>query len=230
METQAPSRRKFSVFTCFCSALFLTAAISTIAFVLVYSSPMYATLSYTFFITRAELNYANSNYQKAILDFSRAIDIKPDSVNAYTYRGKAYALDENYPNAKQDLEMAIKLDPSFSQAYNSLCWYGSLLGDAINVLRVCEQAVMLEPNNPHYRDSRGVARALTGDYMGAILDFRFYVIQAGIDSSTHQVDILQREQWISALSQGVNPFNSAKLHELLDNDDLPNHNYPHIDI
>ena len=38
-------------------------------------------------------------------------------------------------------------------------------------MAACEQAVELEPDHGGYRDSHGLARALTGDYPGAIVDF-----------------------------------------------------------
>ena len=116
--------------------------------------------------------------------------------------------------------MAISLDPSAGIAYNNLCWYGSLLGDPAKVLSVCEKAVSLEPNNPHCRDSRALARALTGDYKGAILDFQFFVSQAGTDPSIKPADVSIRTQWISSLKKGINPFDPAELQKLLGNNGL----------
>ncbi|NIN97300.1 MAG: hypothetical protein GTN93_19500, partial [Anaerolineae bacterium] len=51
-----------------------------------------------------------------------------------------------------------------ARAYNLVCLWGSLDDQAERVLPECEQAVELEPDNGSYRDSRGLARALTGDY------------------------------------------------------------------
>jgi regulator of sirC expression with transglutaminase-like and TPR domain len=42
-------------------------------------------------------------------------------------------------------------------------------------MNACEQAVQLDPNTGHWYDSRGLARALSGDYQGAIEDFQFFV-------------------------------------------------------
>ena len=60
-------------------------------------------------------------------------------------------------------------------AWNTLCWFGSLGGFATDVIAACERGVTLEPDHGGIRDSRGVARALTGDYSGAIQDFQQFL-------------------------------------------------------
>jgi tetratricopeptide (TPR) repeat protein len=60
-------------------------------------------------------------------------------------------------------------------AWNALYWFGSLEGFATDVMAACERAVALEPDRGGFRDSRGVARALTEDYPGAINDFQRYL-------------------------------------------------------
>jgi hypothetical protein len=59
--------------------------------------------------------------------------------------------------------------------YDRLCWRGSLAGLARQVLGYCNRAVAMEPGNSQFIDSRGLARALTGDSRGAIEDFRHSV-------------------------------------------------------
>jgi hypothetical protein len=61
----------------------------------------------------------------------------------------------------------------------SLCWAGSLRGYAAEVMTACDLAVERDPDSGWYRDSRGVARALTGDYPGAISDFEAYIQGVG---------------------------------------------------
>ena len=59
------------------------------------------------------------------------------------------------------------------------------------------------------RDSRGLARALTGDYAGAIADFEAFVAWTSDDE-----DRLQRQGWIDALRVGENPFTPDLLRKL----------------
>ena len=97
-------------------------------------------------------------------------------------------------------------------ANNTLCWFGSLGGFAGQVMPACERAIALTPpaGLPGYRDSRGVARAMTGDYPGAIEDF-----QAFVDSLKPGDTMTQRQAWIATLRSGKNPFDQALLDSLL---------------
>jgi regulator of sirC expression with transglutaminase-like and TPR domain len=81
-------------------------------------------------------------------------------------------------------------------------------------LQYCEQAVALAPK-AYIRDSRGLARALIGDYAGAIEDFQFFVDQAA-DEGEDESFIQQRQQWIIALQAGKNPFTPEELETLKD--------------
>ncbi|MEZ4708559.1 MAG: hypothetical protein R3A44_15225 [Caldilineaceae bacterium] len=84
--------------------------------------------------------------------------------------------------------------------WNTLCRYGSLYGFAHQVVNgACEWAVAAAPDDlaADMRDSRGLARALTGDVDGALVDFKFNVA-AREDSQT-------REAWIARLAAGEAP-------------------------
>lgn len=74
----------------------------------------------------------------------------------------------------------------------------------------CEQAVALaDPADaPGFRDSRGLARALTGDVPGAITDFQEFVDQRWGPEADRRV------LWIRELEKGESPtklFDSAML-------------------
>ncbi|MEM7580353.1 MAG: hypothetical protein AAF316_10990 [Cyanobacteria bacterium P01_A01_bin.80] len=112
---------------------------------------------------------------------------------------------------------ALKFDPNLQisvQEWNTLCWFGSLNNHARDVMFACEKAVALAPRyilTPTYQiiDSRGLARALTEDYKGAIEDFEIFVKQT--DDSK---DKSQRQSWINDLREGKNPFTPEVLDKL----------------
>ncbi len=99
-----------------------------------------------------------------------------------------------------------------SHLYDLICLKGSLDGLAETVLPACEQAVELEPYNELYRDNRGLARALTGNYTGAIEDFTF-VVEFWRAKALPQYEpfILDRETWIAELEARRNPFDEETL-------------------
>ena len=73
----------------------------------------------------------------------------------------------------------------------------------------CEKAVALSPDEDYIIDSRGLARALTGDIEGAIADFQVFV-----EWTSNEERKAQRQEWIKALQAGENPFTDELLKEL----------------
>ena len=79
------------------------------------------------------------------------------------------------------------------------------------MISACDTAVALAPGDLWARDSRGVARALTGDRAGAIADFQAFI--KGTDWAEGKK---QRQGWIDALKKGENPFAEEELAKLLE--------------
>jgi WD40 repeat protein len=147
----------------------------------------------------------------------------PDAPYLLHERGDAYAQQRDYEQAiadyeraMADYEWAIELDRDHAGRYhNQICWFGSLLGHAADVIDACEQAVQLASADriAGNRDSRGLARALTGDYAGAIEDFEVFVEWSKANGSYVQYGS-KREGWIAELAAGRNPFDEATLDAL----------------
>ena len=111
---------------------------------------------------------------------------------------------------------AQTLDPKlkrFAEDWHTLCWDGSLSGHAAEVMHACEQAVTLEPADGGTRDTRGLARALTGNVDGAIADFQAFIAWAE-DKKEYEQYRPQRQRWIDDLRAGKNPFTPEEIEEL----------------
>ncbi|NEQ36964.1 MAG: tetratricopeptide repeat protein [Okeania sp. SIO3I5] len=108
-------------------------------------------------------------------------------------------------------QAAEKIDPNQISAdyWAYLCWNGSLYKKAADVMFACEKAVALNPKDSYILDSRGLARALTGDIEGAIADFQVYV-----EWASNEEEKAKRQEWIKALQAGGNPFTEEVLEEL----------------
>ena len=130
-------------------------------------------------------------------------------------QGISWVREGQIEEAKTAFSQALQHQPSLNDSaeyWNSICWVGSLHGHAKGVLTVCEKAVTLDPENKSYQDSRGLAKALTGDLVGALADF-----QAAVDSGVldYSEDVKQRRlRWIEALKSGNNPLTPEELEEL----------------
>jgi hypothetical protein len=103
------------------------------------------------------------------------------------------------------LELALKSDDE--SLNNNVCWSGSLHGMGGMVLPACERAIKLAPQTLKtlYADSRGLARALTGNAPGAIEDFK-NGLEAARQLEWSKDYLEKRQQWIEALEKGEDPF------------------------
>jgi regulator of sirC expression with transglutaminase-like and TPR domain len=81
---------------------------------------------------------------------------------------------------------------------------------AAEVKGACEEVGASAPTNFQYVDSRGLNRALLGDYPGAIKDFEYFV-KATADPKAKA----QRQKYLEILEQGQNPFDDKELKDIL---------------
>ncbi len=161
---------------------------------------------------------------KEALTFDPALDLNPEKeakrlvVPNLVKEGERLAEKGEINAALKAFAEAQANDPSFkisSYTWNNLCWEASVRGFVADVMFACEKAVELEPDNGGNRDSRGVARALTGDFPGAIEDFQHY-IQWAQKQNRWKKRILQRQDWIKKLQAKQNPFNEEVLKQIRD--------------
>jgi regulator of sirC expression with transglutaminase-like and TPR domain len=69
--------------------------------------------------------------------------------------------------------------------------------------------VELQPDDRDIRETRGVARAITGDIKGAIEDFEYYIKKVKDTAKKSQ-----RQRWVDALRAGDDPFTDEEIKTL----------------
>lgn len=148
------------------------------------------------------------------------LPVHEDEIRALFFRAIAAAKQGDAETAAAAYRQATRWARETDDAIlnNYICWYGTLDRFAKEVLPACERAVTLEPTNGIYRDSRGLAQALTGNQTGAIADFQSFVIWAM--QNTLYADtpyVAERGAWMNELRAGQNPF-SPKLLDALRNE------------
>ena len=113
---------------------------------------------------------------------------------------------------------AQRIDPTLSidsESWGLLCWLGAVSGFAMDVMGACESAVKTAPMamKEQIRVARGLARAMTGEYPGAIDDFNAYVGWSKINDEYGGFE-QEVEGWLHAMEAGKNPFDEATLEAL----------------
>ena len=181
-----------------------------------------------FLVKEAEKEAKSGNVETAITTFQTALKWNPSlkfdpRVKAAEFAniGKAERLiqegerivkENKFQQAVANYNEAQKLDPQIeisADSWHTLCRQGSLRKQANLVIFACEKAVKLQPDSGSIRDSRGLARAITGDNQGAIADFKAYI--ATVDDKDTKA---RRQRWVKELRAGKNPFTDAELEKL----------------
>jgi tetratricopeptide (TPR) repeat protein len=101
---------------------------------------------------RGDAYYMQGEYDKAIADLSKAIDLAPDNINAYLSRARAYRDNQNPEMAITDMSRVIKLDRNHAEAYFLRGTIYIRIGNLGNALADYETACKLDPSNNVYAE------------------------------------------------------------------------------
>ncbi len=74
-------------------------------------------LAYIAYLVRGLIDRTLENYENALIDFDRAIELRPDHPEAYLLRGQVHDFLDEHEEAVADYTKAIELKPGFAKAY-----------------------------------------------------------------------------------------------------------------
>jgi tetratricopeptide (TPR) repeat protein len=109
-------------------------------------------------------------YDQAMRHFDRAIQIWPDSADAYLNRGLAEHSASHRVEALADFNRALGLDPSLTRAYNARCQIYLEDGDVQKTIQDCSKSIQVSPTVDAFYQ-RGEAYEKLGEHQKAIADF-----------------------------------------------------------
>ena len=110
-------------------------------------------------------------YEQAMSDFHRALDLKPDYAWVYGSRGLVYRTLRDYERAIADFDRAIELNPDYAWAFGSRGLTFRFLNDDERAIADFDRAIELNPKYTWAYGSRGQTYRLRKDYERAIADF-----------------------------------------------------------
>ena len=115
--------------------------------------------------------FRQEKYESAIVDYDRAIELKPDYEDAYNNRGAVKVELGLYKSAILDLDKAIELEPDEANTYKNRGVAKVKQGAYSAAILDFDKAIELEPDYAEAYNNRGAAKYEQGAYASAILDF-----------------------------------------------------------
>ena len=113
----------------------------------------------------------SGDYDGAIADFSRAIEIEPDNVMAFVNRAVCKQDKEDHHGAISDWDRALELKPDDGGWYVNRGIVKEVIGDYDGALSDYNRAAEVEPNYEVAYIARAYVKMRQGDYEGAIADY-----------------------------------------------------------
>jgi tetratricopeptide (TPR) repeat protein len=110
------------------------------------------------------------DYDKAIADFSKAIEIDPKDATTYYSRGCVWGQKGDYDKAIADYTKAIEIDPKVTGAYVNRGNAWSYKGNYDKAIADYSKAIEIDPKVAQAYYGRGRAWGEKGDYDKSIVD------------------------------------------------------------
>lgn len=102
---------------------------------------------FTVYQQQADAHLVKGEYDLALADYSKVIELNPKSANSYLSRGLSYYYKESYNQAISDYNKGIELAPNESMAYFNRGDSYEKLGNTEKAVADYQKAVALNPNN-----------------------------------------------------------------------------------
>jgi tetratricopeptide (TPR) repeat protein len=117
------------------------------------------------------LKLRNGDYDGAIADFTRALELDPDMSGPYLLRGNAKKLKRDYAGAIADYTRAIELELEYKDVMlTARAEARELTGDLDGAIADYTRAIEIDPKFFGNYRSRGLAKQKKGDVKGAAAD------------------------------------------------------------
>lgn len=146
------------------------------------------------YAARGDIAFEQRLFDDAVLDYTCAIQLAPDTAGYHNDRGNAYYWLQRDAEARADYLRVLELDPEAGYAYNNLANLYAGIGDYEQALTYYDRALSFPSGEDEITyTNRAIILMDTGDYEGAQADLdaarainpefdNLYLVQAGLYS------------------------------------------------
>jgi tetratricopeptide (TPR) repeat protein len=152
------------------------------------SSPLDKSRQY---LSAGHINFKKQEYDKAITEYSLAIERDKSGYQGYYWRGMAYTKKNMDKEAFADFSKVIELMPKNAAAHNWLGWLHSKNKRYTEAIVSLSQAIEIIPNNGWSYYQRGQCYLAIGDRTKALDDFK-KGCSAGNKNSCRILDVIKK--------------------------------------
>jgi tetratricopeptide (TPR) repeat protein len=164
--------------------------------------------------SRGDVYSERGQYDNAIADYSRAIEVNPYYAEAYSNRGAAYLITQQWGKAIADLSKAISINPGLIDAYtNRGITYGKI-NQWDSALVDFSRVIVINPNISKAYYNRGNTYSKLGLWDNAITDYSKMINMGTMDERVYAyrgIAFSQLKQWDKAIvdyskALEINPY------------------------
>lgn len=142
-----------------------------IVFLLTCFNVLVAQIDINHFLIEGHRDLNKANYTSAINRFNAIIQVKPDMLEPYYFRGFCKFRLDDLQGAAIDFQKVIELNPYFADGYRFRGIIKALQQDYQDAMEDYAHALELDPGNTNIYTSRGYTYIMLKNYESAIADF-----------------------------------------------------------
>ncbi|MEO6874493.1 MAG: tetratricopeptide repeat protein [Opitutaceae bacterium] len=154
-------------------------------------TPALSAQTATTYVTSALEKSRDGNYDGAIADFTKAIDLNSSYVGAYNGRALAKSKQGNFDGAIEDYSAALKLKPAFTEAYFNRGSAEFFQGNFDGAIADFTKAIELKPAYQAAYFERGLSRYCQTNLEGATIDLAKALDVKGANAEASNEILLQ---------------------------------------
>lgn len=128
---------------------------------------------------RGNIYLSRNEYDNAITDYNRALELNQNYAKVFNNRGNAYRRKKEYGKAVSDYNRALELDPNCEEAYNNRGNVYLIKEEYDKALADYNKALSLDPNITQIYYNRGIIYLINKDYTKAQADIKKFKESGG---------------------------------------------------